>query len=121
MRWKEKWWCGWMCEEEWMRPPTDSWMMDEPIWLRCYMPQKRSDGLDECMRGNGWDDQAMDGREMVELARAFLAAIPTLRFVCPALASCARPISGFGREERSNLRRSAVHSCPPGNKDSIGM
>jgi hypothetical protein len=58
---------------------------------------------------------------MVELAPAFLAAIPTLRFVCPALVSCARPISGFCREERLNLRRSAVHSCPPGNKDSIGM
>jgi hypothetical protein len=58
---------------------------------------------------------------MVQLARAFLAAIPTLRFLCPALASRARPISGFCMEERSNLRRSAVHSCPPGNKDSIGM
>jgi len=58
---------------------------------------------------------------MVELARAFLAAMSMLRFVCPALASCARPISGFCREERSNLRRSAVDSCPSGSKDSIGM
>jgi hypothetical protein len=41
MRWKEKWWCGWMCEEEWMRPRTDSWMMDEPIWLRCYAAKKK--------------------------------------------------------------------------------
>ncbi len=85
------------------------------------MPQKRSDGLDECVRGNGWDDRAMDGWEMAALARAFLAAMPTLRFVCPALASCVRPISGFCREERLNLCRSAVDSCPPGNKDSIGM
>jgi hypothetical protein len=29
-----------MCEEEWMRPPSDSWMMDEPIWLRCYAAKK---------------------------------------------------------------------------------
>jgi len=41
MRWKEKWWRGWMCEEEWMRPPSDSWMMDELIWLRCYAAKKK--------------------------------------------------------------------------------